>query len=112
MLPATLPRSARRSPRSPSARPKWTLVEKELVAKEQYDQIRTNMTTLEATVQADRAALENARAAVRADEAAADSARLQLGYTSINSPLDGRMGRAEVQVGTLDPMYVSFSLMG
>jgi multidrug efflux system membrane fusion protein len=116
-----------------------TLVQKELIAKEQYDQIRTNMTTLEATVQADRAALENARAAlaasraaienaraaVRADEAAADSARLQLGYTSIKSPLDGRMGRAEVRVGalvgkgdatllatvsTLDPMYVSFSV--
>jgi RND family efflux transporter MFP subunit len=115
------------------------LVQQELVAKEQYDQIRTNMTTLEATVQADRAALENARAAlaasraaienaratVRADEAAADSARLQLGYTFIKSPLDGRMGRAEVRVGalvgkgdatllatvsTLDPMYVSFSV--
>src|SRR5439155_16496109 len=54
-----------------------------------------------------------------------DSARLQLGYTSIRSPLDGRMGRAEVRVGslvgkggarllapgpTLDPMYVSFSV--
>ena len=97
------------------------------------------MTALEATVQADRAAVENAgaalaasraaidnaRAAVRADEAAADSARLQLGYTSIKSPLGGRMGRAEVRVGalvgkgdatllatvsTLDPMYVSFSV--
>jgi RND family efflux transporter MFP subunit len=116
-----------------------TLLQKELIANEQYDQIRTNMTALEATVQADRAALENARAAlaasraaienaraaVRADEAAADSARLQLGYTSIKSPLDGRMGRAEVRVGalvgkgdatllatvsTLDPMYVSFSV--
>ncbi len=116
-----------------------TLFQQELIAKEQYDQIRTNMTTLEATVQADRAALENARAAlaasraaienaraaVRADEAAADSARLQLAYTSIKSPLDGRMGRAEVRVGalvgkgdatllatvsTLDPMYVSFSV--
>ena len=116
-----------------------TLLEKELIAKELYDQMRTNMTALEATVQADRAGLENARAAlaasraaienarasVRANEAAADSARLQLGYTSIKSPLDGRMGRAEVRVGalvgkgdatllatvsTLDPMYVSFSV--
>jgi multidrug efflux system membrane fusion protein len=116
-----------------------SLVNQELIAKEQYEQIRTNMTALEATVQADRAALENARAAlaasraaienaraaVRADEAAADSARLQLSYTSIKSPLDGRMGRAEARVGalvgkgdatllatvsTLDPMYVSFSV--
>ena len=116
-----------------------TLFEKELIAREQYDQMRTNMTALEATVQADRAALENARAAlgasraaienaraaIRADEAAADSARLQLGYTSVRSPLDGRMGKAEVRVGTLvgkgdatllatvstlDPMYVSFSV--
>ena len=116
-----------------------TLLQQELIAREQYDQIRTTMTALEATVQADRAALENAgaalaaaratienaRAAVRADEAAVDSARLQLGYTAVRSPLDGRMGRAEVRVGalvgkgeatllatvsTLDPMYVSFSV--
>ncbi len=116
-----------------------TLLEKELIAREQYDQIRTNMAALEATVQADRAAIENAKAAlaaaratienvqavIRADEAAVDSARLQLGYATIRSPLDGRMGRAEVRVGslvgkgeatllatvsTLDPMYVNFSV--
>ncbi|HTG09531.1 MAG TPA: efflux RND transporter periplasmic adaptor subunit [Candidatus Eisenbacteria bacterium] len=115
------------------------LLQQGLIAREQYDQIRTNMAALEATVKADRAALENARAAlaassaaienakaaVRADEAAADNARLQLGYTVIKSPLDGRMGRAEVRVGalvgkgeatllatvsTLDPMYVNFSV--
>ena len=92
-----------------------TLLQQGLIAREQYDQIRTNMTALEATVQADRAALENARAAlaaaraaienarasIRANEAAVDSARLQLGYTSVKSPLDGRMGRAEVRVGSL-----------
>jgi RND family efflux transporter MFP subunit len=116
-----------------------TLLDKELVAREQYDQLRTNMTALEATVQADRAAIanakaalaaaratiENSRAVIRADEAAVDTARLQLGYTLVRSPLDGRMGRAEVRVGslvgrldstllatvsTLDPMYVSFSV--
>jgi RND family efflux transporter MFP subunit len=116
-----------------------TLLQQQLIAGEQYDQIRTNMTTLEATVQADRAALENAKAAlaaaratvenaravIRAGEAAADNARIQLGYTTIRSPLDGRMGRAEVRVGslvgrsdstllatvsTLDPMYVNFSV--
>ncbi len=102
-----------------------TLVQQGLIAREQYDQIRTNMTALEATVAADRAGLENARASIRANEAAADNTRLQLGYTSIKSPLDGRMGRSEVRVGalvgkgeatllatvsTLDPMYVNFSV--
>ena len=116
-----------------------TLVQRELVAQEQYDQIRTNMTALDSTVKAEQAALgnmkaslagaaatiENARASVRAFEAALDSARLQLGYTVIRSPLDGRMGRAEVRVGALvgkgdptllatvstqDPMYVYFSV--
>jgi RND family efflux transporter MFP subunit len=116
-----------------------TLVQQELVAREQYDQIRTAMTAMEATVQADRAAFENARAGlaaaratidnaravVRAGEAVVDSAKIQLGYTTIRSPLDGRMGRAEVRVGSLvgrsdstllatvstqDPMYVNFSV--
>jgi RND family efflux transporter MFP subunit len=116
-----------------------TLVQQELVAREQYDQIRTTMTALDATVQAGRGAvdnakaalaaaratIENARAIIRADEAAVDSARLQLGYTVVRSPLDGRMGRAEVRVGSLvgrsdstllatvstrDPMYVTFSV--
>jgi RND family efflux transporter MFP subunit len=117
----------------------YILLQRELIAREQYDQIRTNMTALEATVQADRAAfanaqaalgaaraaIENARAVMRADEAAVETARLQLGYTTVRSPLDGRMGRAEVRVGslvgrsdstllatvsTLDPMYVTFSV--
>jgi RND family efflux transporter MFP subunit len=116
-----------------------TLLKQELIAREQYDQIRTSMTAMDASVKADRAALENARAAltagratienaravIRADEAAVEAARLQLGYTTVRSPLDGRMGKAEVRVGslvgkndatllatvsTVDPMYVSFSV--
>ncbi|HEY7650722.1 MAG TPA: efflux RND transporter periplasmic adaptor subunit, partial [Methylomirabilota bacterium] len=116
-----------------------TLLQQELIAREQYDQIKTNMTALDATPQADRAAventksalaaaratIENARATIRADEAVVDNARLELGYTTIRSPLTGRMGRAEVRVGslvgkneatllatvsTLDPMYVNFSV--
>jgi RND family efflux transporter MFP subunit len=54
-----------------------------------------------------------------------ETATIQLGYTQIRSPLDGRMGRAEVRVGslvgrgdstllatvsTVDPMYVYFSV--
>ncbi len=50
------------------------LVKKEFVAKEQYDQIRTNERALEATVQAVQAAVEDAKAGVIAGEAAVTNA--------------------------------------
>jgi multidrug efflux system membrane fusion protein len=115
------------------------LVQRELVAREQYDQIRTNFTALQATVQAGRAAVENARASARAAEAMVDSARaaiaaneatvetarLQLAYTTIRAPMDGRTGNLLVQAGNVvkgnddgalvviaqvRPIYVSFSV--
>jgi multidrug efflux system membrane fusion protein len=115
------------------------LVRKELVAREQYDQIKTAMMALEATVQADRAALENARAGVRAaeamienaravitaDEAMVETARIQLGYTTIRAPMEGRTGNLLVQAGNvlksnednplvviaqIRPIYVSFGV--
>jgi membrane fusion protein, multidrug efflux system len=115
------------------------LVQKDLVAREQYDQYRTTLAALAATVQADRAALENARASVRAaeaqienaraaiqaDEAMVESAKLQVGYTAIRSPMDGRTGNLLVQAGNVikanednpmvviaqvHPIYVSFSV--
>lgn len=115
------------------------LIDKELIAREQYDQVRTNAASLEATVQADRAALENARAgaqaaeaavdnaraAIAADEAMVDSARVQLGYTTIRAPMDGRTGNVLVQAGNVvksnedgplvtisqvHPVYVSFAV--
>jgi multidrug efflux system membrane fusion protein len=115
------------------------LVQRELVAREQYDQIRTNLTALQATVQAGRAAVENARASARAAEAMVDSARaavaaneatvetarLQLAYTTVRAPMDGRTGNLLVQAGNVvkgnddgplvviaqvRPIYVSFSV--
>lgn len=47
------------------------------------------------------AASRNAAAAVRAAEAAVQVARLNLGYTRIESPITGRIGRAEVTAGNL-----------
>lgn len=66
--------------------------------------------------------LAQARAAVQAQEAAVKQAALNLGYTEIRAPMDGRTGRATYSVGeyvgpssnplvTLvrqDPMYVAF----
>jgi membrane fusion protein, multidrug efflux system len=115
------------------------LIARELIAKEQYDQIRTNSAAMEATVRADRAAVDNAqasaqaaaaavdnaRAVILADEAMVDNARLQLGYTTIRAPMDGRTGSILVQAGNVvkgnddnplvvltqvHPIYVTFAV--
>jgi multidrug efflux system membrane fusion protein len=115
------------------------LIRRELIAREQYDQIRTNFSAMQATVQADRAAVENARASARAaeatvenahaaiaaNEAMLDTARLQLAYTTIRAPMAGRTGNLLVQPGNVvkgnddtplvviaqvRPIYVSFSV--
>lgn len=64
------------------------------------------------------------RASVEAAQAAVKTAQLNLGYTAIESPIDGTMGRAQLKVGglvtaystllttvySIDPMYVNFSI--
>jgi len=87
------------------------LAKKGAVSKEQLDQ------TL--------ATAESAAATVKADEALVEIARVQLGYTTVESPIDGRTGASTVKVGNLikaaadDPMvtinqlapiYVTFSV--
>ena len=117
------------------------LFKRELVSQEQYDQIRTNAEALtatvradqadvksaEETVRADQAAIRSAEQTVRADEAAVESAKVQLGYTTIRSPVDGRAGSLMLTQGnvvrsggTTDstllvinqvrPIYVSFTV--
>jgi multidrug efflux system membrane fusion protein len=63
------------------------LVKKQYVSQEQYDQIRTNADALEAVVEADRAAVENAK--------------VQLSYCYIYSPIDGQVGSLLVYEGNL-----------
>ncbi|BCH27687.1 efflux RND transporter periplasmic adaptor subunit [Mesorhizobium sp. L-8-3] len=68
-------------------------------------------------------AVEQSEAVVAADKAAVAEARLNLGYTEIRAPFDGRLGRNQAPVGTLagaggttlntlvqvSPIYVTFS---
>ena len=91
------------------------LVQKDYVPKEQYDQMRTNAEALAATVQADKAAVENARAALQADRAglenakatvrasaaAVENARIQLNYCRITSPITGLVGLRLVDPGNM-----------
>lgn len=69
-------------------------------------------------------AVREAEASVRAAQAAVDTARLNVGYTRISSPIDGRVSKAGVTVGNLisggagsaaltsvvsvDPVYIAF----
>jgi multidrug efflux system membrane fusion protein len=116
------------------------LVRREFVAREQYDQMRTNAAAMAASVRAGEAAIanalasaqaaeanvENARATLRAGEAMVDTARLNLGYTRITSPITGRtgnllihdgnvvkasdVGNPMVTINQVDPIFVTFAV--
>jgi membrane fusion protein, multidrug efflux system len=116
------------------------LIDEGAISKELYDQVYTNATALQATIEADKAAIANARASIRAaqatvenikavikaDQAAVENARVQLGYTTIRAPMDARAGNLLVRVGSavkarddtaqmlvlnqIQPIYASFSV--
>lgn len=115
------------------------LVDQGAVSHEQADQMKTNHESMLSTVKSDwavienaqammnsdRAAIETAKGTLAADEAAADNARINLGFTEIRSPVDGRTGSLNVYEGNvvvansntplvviyqIDPIYVTFSL--
>jgi multidrug efflux system membrane fusion protein len=87
------------------------LAKKGAVSKEQLDQAL--------------AMAESAAATVKADEALVEIARVQLGYTTVESPINGRTGASNVKVGNLikaaaddamvtinqlAPIYVTFAV--
>ena len=63
------------------------LVKQDFVTREQYDQITSTAASLRASVDADRANVDNAR--------------LQLAYCTITAPVEGRTGNLNVKVGNL-----------
>ncbi len=87
------------------------LFHEQLVSRSQYEQVFANAEALKATVEADKAALENAR--------------LQLSYCYISAPISGRTGnllvdqgnlikanddKAMVVINQMQPVYVEFSV--
>ena len=79
------------------------------VSKDTYDQVTSSMDQAEAAVAVDRALIQ--------------TAELNLGYTEIRAPFDGRLGRSQVHEGALvtvagttfntlvqlDPIYATFN---
>jgi multidrug efflux system membrane fusion protein len=86
------------------------LIEKDLVPKQQFDQVVSNAAALAAAVNADNAVVENTR--------------VQLSYCFIRSPIDGRTGTLFIKEGNVvkandstlvtinqvNPIYVTFSI--
>jgi multidrug efflux system membrane fusion protein len=78
-----------------------TLVEQGVVAREQYEQLRTDYDTLKANSEAARAAVRSAEETIKVDNAAIDTAKVQLSYCYIHSPIDGRAGQRLVDIGNV-----------
>ena len=89
------------------------LFKRGLIPRDQYETQRASNDSLQATLAADRAAVENAK--------------LNLGYTKITAPISGRTGATAVHAGDLvrandttplviinqvSPIYVSFAVPG
>lgn len=88
------------------------------------DLLQRNFVSHEAYAQA-KSTLDAAQALVEADRAAVDNARVQLGYTTIRSPIAGQAGKVLIGKGNLvkandtvslvvinqiNPIYVSFAV--
>jgi len=100
------------------------LTQRGIISKDQAEQARAAADATAGTVKADKANIESARAQLVAQDAAVENARVQLGYTTIRSPLEGQTGSLAVKLGGLvtanqtelmtiarvQPVYVTFTV--
>jgi multidrug efflux system membrane fusion protein len=100
------------------------LFEQGIVSKDQGEQLGSNADALAQLAVADKASIESARAQILADKANIDNIKLQLAYTTIYSPIDGRTGNLTVKSGNIvtpnatilttitqvEPIYVTFAV--
>jgi multidrug efflux system membrane fusion protein len=100
------------------------LVQRGILDRNSGDQARAQADATALAVKADRAAVESARAELAVQESAVDAAKVQLGYTTIRSPIDGRTSDLAVKPGNLitanstqlmtiaqlEPVFVTFAI--
>jgi membrane fusion protein (multidrug efflux system) len=111
---------------------KYTPLEKQqAVTRQDLDNAVQNNKTAKAQVEAGKAGVETAKAQIEASKAAVESAqaaveaaKVNVSFTRLTSPIDGIVGRAQVQVGnlvgpssglitavsTLDPIKAEFTV--
>lgn len=95
-----------------------------VISKENTEQFRSSANSMASSLQADKASIESARAAIAAARATIDTAKVQMSYTSIRSPIEGRTGSLAVKEGNIvtalstdlmtinqvQPIYVTFGV--
>jgi multidrug efflux system membrane fusion protein len=100
------------------------LVTEGIVSKDQSEQVQSSADAITQAVVADKAAIQSAKANIGASNAALETAKVNLSYTVIASPLDGRTGNLTVKQGNVvtanvtnlisinqvEPIYVTFAV--
>jgi multidrug efflux system membrane fusion protein len=100
------------------------LFEQKIIARDQMEQTRANADATAQALQADRATIESVKANINASRAAVENAKVQLGFTKIFSPINGRTGNITVKAGNVvtannlelmtimqvEPIYVTFAV--
>ncbi len=95
-----------------------------IISRDQSEQLRANADAAAQAVAADNASIESAKAAIDAGNTTVENARIQLSYTKIVSPINGRTGNLTVKLGNVvqantmelvtinqvEPIYVTFSV--
>jgi membrane fusion protein, multidrug efflux system len=100
------------------------LVEDGIFAKEQGEQLKSNADALAQLLEADKAAINSAKAQMESDQSAINNLNIQLGYTTVYAPIDGRTGNILQKAGNIvtasttdlatinqvQPIYVTFAV--
>jgi multidrug efflux system membrane fusion protein len=93
-------------------------------AKEQGEQLKSSAAAQLQLLEADRASISSAEAQISADQSAINNLNIQLGYTTVESTIDGRSGNILQKAGNIitanttdlatlyqiEPIYVTFSV--
>jgi membrane fusion protein, multidrug efflux system len=100
------------------------LFEQKIISRDQAEQLRATADASEQAVAADKATIESSQANIGASRANVENAVVQLSYTKIKSPIDGRTGNVTVKQGNVvtannmelmtitqvEPIYVTFAV--
>jgi multidrug efflux system membrane fusion protein len=100
------------------------LFDEKLISREQAEQLRAAADVQTNALNADRAAINSAKAQIEADKSVINNLKVQLGYTTVEAPIDGRIGTVTTKLGNIaaanttelvqilqvEPIYVSFAV--